>query len=77
MISYEEALQIAKELKPNLDGCTEYENGYAFSSSQDEGYEGGAGHTTCVILKKDGRAVNMPYFVLNGTGEEIREIIIK
>lgn len=73
MISYEEALKIAKQLKPNLDGCTEYENGYAFSSSKDEGYEGGAGHSICVIEKSSGKAIPMNLFVINGTGKYIKE----
>lgn len=75
MITYDEALKKAKELKPTIDGCTEYENGYVFGSSQDEGYIGG-NHTPCVILKENGKAVTMPYFVMHGTGDEIRSFDI-
>lgn len=72
MISYEDALKTAKELKPDIDGCTEYEKGYVFGSTNDENFDGGAGHTPCVILKSDGSAVSMPYFIMHGPGEEIR-----
>ena len=72
MITYEEALKIAKEFKPNTDNCTEYENGYVFGSSDDEFYVGGYGHTPCVILKSNGKVISMPEFVIKGTGKEIR-----
>lgn len=76
MITFEKAYEIAKQLKPNIDGCTEYENGFVFGFSGDDDFIGG-NHTPCVILKKDGRAVTMSYFVIDGTGEEIRDIEIK
>ena len=31
-----------------------------------------SGHTPVVILKEGGRAVTMPYFVVHGTGEELK-----
>ena len=71
-ILYEEALKKAKEFKPNLDNCTEYENGYVFGSHSDDLYEGGIGHTPCVVLKSDGRIISMPEFVIMGTGKEIK-----
>lgn len=77
MISYEEAYTKAKELKPNLDSCTEFENGYMFGSSKDKGYYGGSGHTPVVILKENGKAIPMNEFVIMGTGEEIRDFDIK
>lgn len=76
MITYEVALQTAKELKPTIDNCTEYENGYVFGCHADDDYIGG-GHTPCVILKKDGRAVTMPWFIAKiGPGKEIRSFDI-
>lgn len=77
MITYEEAYKKAKELKPNADGCMEFENGYAFCSSQDAGYVGGYGHTRCVITKKDGKAIPFNAFVAQGTGILIREFDIE
>lgn len=71
MITFDEAYAKAKELKDNIDGYFEYENGYVFSGSEDEGYTGGAGHTPVVIEKETGKAISMPRFVANGTGKEI------
>lgn len=71
MISYDEALAKAKELKPDIDNGTEYENGFVFGCTKDDMYEGG-NHAPVVILKADGKAVTMPWFVINGTGEEVR-----
>ena len=73
MISYEDALKKAQEVKSNIDKCIEYEKGYYFSSSEDEGYVGGAGHSPVVVQKTDGKLIPMPQFVMNGTGEELRE----
>lgn len=76
MISFEEALEIAKQRKANIDGCTEYENGFVFGFSGDDGYIGGYGHTPVVIMKEDGRLSTMPEFVIEGTGKEIRSFDI-
>ena len=77
MITYEVALKKAKEVKPKIDTCTEYENGYVFGCKTDDEYVGG-GHVPVVILKEDGRAVNMPYFIIKiGTGQEIGEFEVK
>lgn len=71
MTSYEEALAKARELKPDIDNCTEYEKGYVFGCHADDAYDGG-GHVPCVILKEDGRAVSFPLFLVQGAGKEIR-----
>lgn len=71
MISFEEAYKIAKEVKPNTDCYYEYENGWMFGSNADNGYVGGYGHTPVVVLKKDGKTVNMMTFVNMGTGKDI------
>lgn len=75
MITYEEAFKKAKELKPTIDNCTEYENGYVFACKGDDNYDGG-NHTPCVILKDNGKAVAMPVFVMRGTGKEIKSFDI-
>lgn len=75
MITFEEAYKKAKDLKPNIDNCTEYKKGFIFGSHEDDDYEGGYGHTPVVILKKDGSSTDMPYFIGKiGTGRKIREI---
>lgn len=73
MISYEDALTKAKELKPSTDTCSEMSNAYIFSCKDDENYEGG-NHTPCVIIKETGEAIDMPTYVAEfGYGEEIRD----
>jgi hypothetical protein len=68
----EEAYLKAKELKENIDNGIEYENGYLFGCKDDDNYIGGGGHVPIVILKEDGKAVDMPYFLTHGAGKEIR-----
>ena len=73
MITYEEALKIAKEQKEHIDHFYECEKAYVFSYSGDANYIGGLGHTPVVILKEDGRQVTMPELVYMGTGKTIKE----
>ena len=75
MIAYEVAYEKAKELKHDIDNVMEYEKGWVFASHDDANYDGG-GHSAVVILKEDGRAINMPQFVVNGTGEHVRSFDI-
>ena len=72
MIAYEVALKKDRELKDNIDNVREYENGWVFGCHDDENWVGGGGHTSVVILKEDGKAINFAQFVVNGTGEELR-----
>ena len=44
MITYEEALEIGKHMKPNADTCIEYETAYMFTAEEDANYTGGYGH---------------------------------
>lgn len=55
MVTYEEALKKAKELKPNIDACDEYDIGYMFKAKADEFSIGGDG--ACCIIKDTGEAV--------------------
>ncbi len=45
MISYEEALAIAKQNKEQIDNCSEYEDAYIFGYSGDNNYIGGDDHS--------------------------------
>ncbi len=76
MITYEEALKIARERKDRIDNCIEYENAYVFGFTGDNNYIGGYGHTPVVIMKEDGRIASMPELIDSGTGEEIRSFTI-
>ena len=71
MIGYDEALKKAKELKPNIDACDEYDTAYLFKARSEEYCIGGDG--ACVILKKDGRALNQLEFFDSYDHEHIRE----
>jgi hypothetical protein len=44
MITYEEAMDIARQRKDQIDNCIEYENAYVFGFSGDSNYDGGYGH---------------------------------
>ena len=76
MITYEEALKIARERKDQIDNCIEYENAYVFGFTGDNNYIGGYGQTPVVIMKEDGRIASMPELIVSGTGEEIRSFKI-
>ena len=71
MITYEEALEIARTRRTNLNQVFEYEKAYVFSNTDDSNYIGGFGHTPVVVLKEDGIITNMIEFVNSGTGKEI------
>ena len=55
MISYKEALNIAKELKNRIDKCVETPNAYLFKNYDDEYSIGGEG--ICCVLKENGKAI--------------------
>lgn len=76
MITYEDAVKMAKEIREDINRCFEYENGYVFSNVEDENYIGGS-HAPVVIVKETGKAISMPQFVIDGTGAEIgdREVL--
>lgn len=75
MILYEEALIKAHRIRNEIDMCTEYENGFVFCSDKEIDQDGGY-YSPIVIWKEDGKAINMPQFVINGTGKEIKTIKI-
>lgn len=74
MISYEEALKKAKELKENIDACDEYDTAYLFKARSEEYSFGGDG--ACVILKDSGKAINQLEFYDNIEHKHIREFDI-
>ncbi len=71
MITLEEALKKANERRTGIDTVFEYENGYMFSGSGDEGYIGGLNHSPVVVHKKTGEVMDMIPFINRGTGKEI------
>lgn len=68
MITYEEALKMAKEQEPEIDNPTEYENGFVFGcSKQEKSYS--SKYPPVVIRKRDGQRLKMQEFLGEGTGE--------
>ena len=74
MITYDEALKKAKELKPNIDACDEYDIAYMFKARSEEYTLGG--DSPCVILKEDGKAITQLMFFDNYDYEHLREFDI-
>lgn len=66
-----EALIIASKNRKDLNQVVEYENGYVFSNTDDVNYTGGMGRSAVVVLKKNGKIIDMPHFVMSGTGKEL------
>lgn len=73
MITFEEAAKKAKEIRPDVTGGTEFENGYMFSGDEDSEYKGGFNHTPVCIRKSDGQVVPIASFMLGNPGEEVRD----
>lgn len=71
MITFEDALKMAKQTKPNVDNCTEYEKGWVFGCYEDSHYIGGYEHTPLVILR-DGTQTIIPEVESTGLGEIIK-----
>ena len=61
MISYDLAKQKALELNSDVNACYEYDNAYNFFDKN----EVGAGDTSVVILKEDGKALNFVNYILD------------
>ena len=72
MITFEDAYKKARELKPNIDACDEYDIGYLFKASVDRFTIGGDG--PCIILKETGHAINQTGFYELYAPEFIREL---
>lgn len=72
-MSYEEALKKAKSIKPDINVCVEYKQGWMFAKNTNQRTAGGPG-APVVILKENGKAVSMAYFAANFDGEPIKQI---
>lgn len=73
MINFDEAVKKAKGIRPNIDGGTEFENGYMFSGKDDGKYLGGYNHASVCIRKRDGKVLDTVSFMLGNPGEEVRD----
>lgn len=70
MLTYEKALEIAREVKANpITKCIEYTDAYIFSEDIPEGvkYCGGE-HSPVVVLKDTGKPVGMSFYAMQCDG---------
>lgn len=63
MITYEEAVKIAKEYRPEIDNGMEDNNAYIFGCRSDEGK---VGPQPVVVMKDTGEVMLMPEYVASG-----------
>ncbi len=71
MVTYEEALAIARDLKENISHCCEFTDAYMFTAEGDDYMIGGFG--ALVILKENGRALGPTGYYDNFSGEMVRD----
>ena len=69
MITYEEALKIAKSKMSRINFCNEDNLAFMFGYDMGELMIGGQG--LCVVLKENGSTMNMPYYVMHYHGGDI------
>ncbi len=72
MITYDEAYEKARELKPDFDACDEYDKGYMFKCKADKFSIGGSG--PCVIVKETGEAISDLVFYDEYAPKFIKEV---
>ena len=64
MVSYEEALAIAKKARKGIDRCAECEDCYMFDSKNDGEAIGGF-DSPVLIMKSDGHAIGYTFYIQN------------
>ena len=74
MVTFENAVKVAKEKNPSIDSCTEYKDAYEFYSSKAaEGFGGEA--SPVVVEKATGDAVSFTVAIGEGLlGKELGEL---
>lgn len=61
MLTYEEALAVAKKAKADINHCVEYSNAYMFS--HDTGEDSDGGDSPVVVLKENGDTMSMSTYM--------------
>lgn len=74
MITYEEALSIARKHKAHINHCIEYSN--AFSFEFDTGSETFGGDEPIVILKENGQTMKQIEYAITGNKSVVREFMV-
>ena len=66
MLTYKEALAIAREQKTKINYCTEYSDAYAFGYHTGSGVSKG-GDNPIVVMKEDGQTLNFTAYAKRNT----------
>lgn len=74
MITYEEALSIARKYKTHINLCTEYTNAYSFEF--DTGFETFGGNEPIVVLKENGRVMKQIEYAITGNKSVVRAFAV-
>ncbi len=74
MVKFEDAYEVAKELKSSVETCTEYETAFVFWYDGTEDDYNGKEYAPIVISKKNGKAIPMGDFVADGPGKMLGDI---
>ena len=79
MITYDEALKKARELNPIINNCVEYTDAYIFGDNEGEEVPIGGPNAPVVIMKSDGKAYNISYYMAMLVSDEkyIKEFKVK
>lgn len=75
MLSFEEALAIAREKKEKINHCVEYSNAYMFS--YDTGADSDGGDAPIVVMKEDGQTMGMSAYMWTPDKEFVGEREVK
>ena len=71
MITFDKALSIAKNAKKNINHCVEYSDAYMFS--HDTGKDTDGGESPIVVMKQDGKTMNMSAYIWRPGKKYIRD----
>ena len=72
MLTYKEALAIAREQKTKINYCTEYSDAYAFGYHTGSGVSKG-GDNPIVVMKEDGQTLNFTAYAATPGKEYLRD----
>lgn len=72
MLTFKEALAVAKKKKGHINHCVEYTNAYMFSYEGSENTVGG--ESPIVVMKETGETMNMSAYIWTPDKEYVGEI---
>ena len=71
MLTFDEALAIAREKKEKINHCVEYSNAYMFGN--DSGVDNDGGDAPIVVMKEDGSTLGMSAYIWTPDKEYVGE----